>query len=193
MRKRLYSTGKSCGRMYRHFAEIAYGYSKLRATDIAPLMYIVSQLRDMSRIRLGDLGCGPGRYDDMIIEYLGQKCQLFCLDVNGEMLSQLRDHMKKNNIQNFIPIRCDSHRIPFQTNSLDCVISFNAIHHFYLPRLLREVSRILKAGGKFFIYTRLKEQNEKLSGDCIFHFLTKKREDFISSIHLRRFFKEIRI
>jgi SAM-dependent methyltransferase len=42
---------------------------------------------------------------------------------------------------------------------LDCVFSFNAIHHFNIKAFLGEISRILKRGGKVFIYTRLRSQN----------------------------------
>ncbi len=69
--------------------------------------------------------------------------------------------MTRNNIVNFLPIKSDSHKIPLRTDSLDCVITFNAVHHFSLPDFMREVSRVLKNNGKLFVYTRLREQNAK--------------------------------
>jgi SAM-dependent methyltransferase len=51
--------------------------------------------------------------------------------------------------------------MPFPDNTLDCMFTFNAIHHFDLPEFLKESSRVLKSGGYLFAYTRLREQNER--------------------------------
>ncbi|MGI0061438.1 MAG: methyltransferase domain-containing protein, partial [Nitrosotalea sp.] len=72
-----------------------------------------------------------------------------------------KEHFVKNNIRNFTTIQSDSHKMPIQTDSLDCVMSFNAIHHFSLNDFLRESSRVLKNDGKLFVYTRLRDQNAK--------------------------------
>ncbi len=40
-------------------------------------------------------------------------------------------------------------------------IQFNAIHHFTLPRFLKEAERVVKDDGRLFIYTRLRSQNRR--------------------------------
>lgn len=131
-------------------------------------------MKDLPSISAADIGCGAGRYSLKFIEHLGEKCRLFCIDNNREMLRHLKEHFVKHNVVNFILIRSDSHRIPLQTNSLDCVMSFNAIHHFSLPHFLKEGSRILKNNGKLFVYTRLQEQNAKTIWGMHFPSFTKK-------------------
>jgi SAM-dependent methyltransferase len=39
------------------------------------------------------------------------------------------------------------------------VFAFNAIHHFDVTAFLNEAARIMKTGGRLFVYTRLKSQN----------------------------------
>ena len=51
--------------------------------------------------------------------------------------------------------------IPFNDSSLDCVIAFNTIQLYDVPLLLAESARVIKNGGYLFIYSRLREQNEK--------------------------------
>jgi hypothetical protein len=46
-------------------------------------------------------------------------------------------------------------------NSLDAMVTFNAIHHFILSDFLGETSRVLQDNGHLFICTRLRSQNER--------------------------------
>ena len=52
-------------------------------------------------------------------------------------------------------------QLPFGDASLDCLFTFNAVHHFTLPRFLKETERVLKDEGRLFIYTRLRSQNRR--------------------------------
>ena len=148
-------------KMYDHFLHIAPKYRELRTTDLGPILFITNKLQDLTSIRAADIGCGAGRYSLKFIEHLGEKCHLYCMDNNTAMLKQLKTYFTNHNIVNFTPVMTDSHKIPLQTDSLDCVMTFNAIHHFSLPTFLKETSRVLKNNGKLFIYTRLRDQNAK--------------------------------
>ena len=44
---------------------------------------------------------------------------------------------------------------------MDCIITFNAIHHFDIQKFLGETLRSLKEDGHLFIYTRLRNQNSR--------------------------------
>src|SRR5690348_4995009 len=163
-------------KMHDHFLHIAPQYRQLRTTDLGPILFITNKLQDLPKVHAADIGCGAGRYSLKFVQHLGEKCHLFCLDNNREMLRHLREHFVKNSITNFTPIRIDSHKIPLQTDSLDCVISFNAIHHFSLPDFLRESSRVLKNNSRLFVYTRLREQNAKTIWGMHFPSFNKKED-----------------
>ncbi|MDH2907165.1 MAG: class I SAM-dependent methyltransferase [Candidatus Nitrosotalea sp.] len=163
-------------KMHDHFLHIAPQYRELRTTDLGPMLFITNKLQGLPKIYAADIGCGTGRYSLKFVQHLGEKCHLFCLDNNREMLRHLREYFVKNGTTNFTPIRSDSHKIPLQTDSLDCVMSFNAIHHFSLPDFLRESSRVLKNNGRLFVYTRLRDQNAKTIWGMHFPSFNKKED-----------------
>ncbi|NHH96950.1 hypothetical protein DYY66_1875 [Candidatus Nitrosotalea sp. FS] len=177
-------------KMHDHFLHIAPQYRQLRTTDLGPILFITNKLQDLPKVHAADIGCGAGRYSLKFVQHLGEKCHLFCLDNNREMLRYLREHFAKNSITNFTPIRSDSHKIPLQTDSLDCVMSFNAIHHFSLPDFLRESSRVLKNNGKLFVYTRLREQNAKTIWGMHFPSFNKKEDRLYELDELKSAFEK---
>jgi len=177
-------------KMHDHFLHIAPQYRQLRTTDLEPILFITNKLQDLPKVHAADIGCGAGRYSLKFVQHLGEKCHLFCLDNNREMLRHLREHFVKNSITNFTPIRSDSHKIPLQTDSLDCVMSFNAIHHFSLPDFLRESSRVLKNNGRLFVYTRLREQNAKTIWGMHFPSFNKKEDRLYELDELKSAFEK---
>jgi ubiquinone/menaquinone biosynthesis C-methylase UbiE len=177
-------------KMHDHFLHIAPQYRQLRTTDLGPILFITNKLQDLPKVHAADIGCGAGRYSLKFVQHLGEKCHLFCLDNNREMLRHLSEHFVKNSITNFTPIRSDSHKIPLQTDSLDCVMSFNAIHHFSLPDFLRESSRVLKNNGRLFVYTRLREQNAKTIWGMHFPSFNKKEDRLYELDELKSAFEK---
>jgi ubiquinone/menaquinone biosynthesis C-methylase UbiE len=145
----------------RHFSQIAKKYRKLRTTDSEPLSVIADKLQDLDHVEAVDVGCGAGRYDLLLYKYLGDRLNLTCLDANEEMLASLTEYLSKFDITNLSVKQSTAETMPFKDDSLDCVFTFNAVHHFDLPRFLTESARVIKSGGYLFIYTRLREQNER--------------------------------
>jgi len=145
----------------RHFSGIARRYRQLRTTDIEPILYIKGTLKELRRIVAADVGCGAGRYDLELFENLGDKLHLSCLDSNREMLEQLNEYLCRHKIRDFRTVESPAETLPLEDGSLDCVFTFNAVHHFDFSRFLKEASRVLKDRGHLFIYTRLRSQNSR--------------------------------
>ena len=145
--------------IHHHFSRIATRYRNLRTTDLEPVTFVTKELGKLTSINAVDVGCGDGRYGLLLYRYLGDKLRLTCADVNSDMLEVLDEYLIKHGIRNFTSRQCEAGNLPFHRNTLDCVCTFNAIHHFNLPEFLYESARILKGGGYLFIYTRLREQN----------------------------------
>src|SRR3989338_828569 len=145
-----------------HFTEIAPGYRKLRTTDMEPILFIERELSEANRMHGADIGCGAGRYTLRLVKQLGKKCHLlYCIDKSENMLAQLRNFFVEHGINHFKILHSDAHKVPLETDSLDFVVSFNAVHHFDIPHFLKEASRILKNKSRLFVYTRLKSQNAR--------------------------------
>jgi len=144
--------------MSEHFSQVASIYSQVRTIDYELINYITKKLASMSNIVAADIGCGDGRYSIKLIEKLRNRLSLTCVDNNYEMLQQISKI--SSNFQNLQTKQATAEKLPFDDNSLDCIFSFNAIHHFKINEFAKECNRVLKNNGLLFIYTRLKEQNE---------------------------------
>jgi len=140
--------------MNNHFSSIASKYRSVRTLDLEPVMHITNKINGKSKINMADVGCGDGRYSLEFLRHFGDKCYLQCIDYNS-----LEDYLTEQNITNFCTRQGDANRLPLDNDSMDCIVTFNAIHHFDVPKFLSESLRSLNDDGHLFIYTRLRNQN----------------------------------
>lgn len=145
-----------------------------------------------SKIVAVDVGCGAGRYDLKMFQYLGKRLFLYCIDANKEMLKHLTDFLVKRGVRNFKTIKAFERKIPLKNNSLDCIFTFNAIHHFRIRQFLKESSRILKDGGYLFIYTRLRSQNRRNIWGKYFPLFNEKETRLYELNELKSLLRKIR-
>jgi ubiquinone/menaquinone biosynthesis C-methylase UbiE len=147
---------------HEHFSEIAGVYRDVRTTDLEPILHIARKLRGISSVRAADVGCGAGRYDLKLFQHLGHKIEhLYCVDLTHRMLEQVKEYLARYRIRHFEVVRSAAPHLPFPPGHLNCLFSFNSIHHFDVFGFLREVSRVLEQGGRLFVYTRLRSQNSR--------------------------------
>ena len=144
-----------------HFSKIAPKYKDLRTTDIDHIQYIVNQLSKKSQISMADIGCGDGRYSVELLKCLRDNCYLHCIDFNENMIKHLKTYLISQNILNFCATPGDASKLPLESNTMDYIVTFNAIHHFDIQKFLSEVYECLKEDGRAFIYTRLRNQNSR--------------------------------
>lgn len=147
--------------IHHHFSKIANRYRGLRATDSEPIAFVAQELGELTCVEAADIGCGDGRYDLLLCKYLGDKLRLACVDANNDMLEELDIFLRGNGVSSFAAINSTAESLPFRSGALECVFTFNAVHHFNLPAFLQESARVLKSGGHLFVYTRLQEQNRR--------------------------------
>jgi ubiquinone/menaquinone biosynthesis C-methylase UbiE len=181
-----------------HFSQVAKRYHDLRTTDPEPIMYIrqeVDSLLNLPHIDVADIGCGDGRYSLLLAKCLDGKVRLRCIDNNEKMLETLVTNFKANGISKFVIVKSDAEDLPFGDNSFDCILTFNAVHHFKLRDFLVEAARILRDRSLLFIYTRTPEQNSRnIWGRYFPHFCQKETrlyhrgelEQAIGAVHTLR-------
>ncbi len=145
-----------------HFRHIAPQYRSLRTTDREPIIYIVRQLDALRKIEAADIGCGTGRYTQLLSRHLRDKITfMYCIDYSANMLGQVGRNFEKAGSRAPNMIKSSAMCLPLRDESLNCIFTFNAVHHFTLMDFLRETERILQDGGYLFIYTRLRSQNSR--------------------------------
>jgi SAM-dependent methyltransferase len=147
----------------RHFARVAAVYGRVRNTDPEVVEAIVSGLpRHDNRLEIVDIGCGTGRYSDLLASQLNGDLLMWCCDSSFEMLQECRRRMEVNYPDRPVRYsRVSANNLPFSTDSLDAVATFNAVHHFDLERFIAEAARVLHPGGLLAIYTRTPAQNAR--------------------------------
>ena len=141
-----------------HFSKIASNYKELRTTDADHIKHIKNSFYKESKINIADIGCGDGRYSLEILKSF-QNCYLHCIDYNENMIKHLERYLTENKFTNFCARAGDANKLPLENDSMDCIMTFNAIHHFDLEKFFSEVHGSLKDDGHLFIYTRLRNQN----------------------------------
>jgi ubiquinone/menaquinone biosynthesis C-methylase UbiE len=108
-----------------------------------------------------DVGCGTGRYMVHLMRQLGGHLHVYFIDSSGAMLAELRTHLQALGVSGFDILHAKAEDMPLPDESLDCMLAFNAVHHFDLAGFLQEASRTLRPSGLLFIYTRFRDQNER--------------------------------
>jgi ubiquinone/menaquinone biosynthesis C-methylase UbiE len=141
-----------------HFSKVAEKYNDIRRTDHEPIAHIRNLFSKYERCEALDVGCGPGRYALLLLRMMPQ-LHLTCLDRNSNMIAETSRLLRGANIDRFKAVTADAAEFPLDSNSVDAVFTFNAIHHFIVPAFLRETRRVLKGDGTLCIYTRLPSQN----------------------------------
>ena len=144
-----------------HFSKIASKYKDLRTTDVDHIQYIVNQLSKKSNISMADIGCGDGRYSVELLKCLKDNCYLHCIDFNENMIKHLKPYLLEQGINNFCAAPGDASKLPLESESMDYIVTFNAIHHFDIQKFLAEVYECLKDDGRAFLYSRLRNQNSR--------------------------------
>lgn len=105
-----------------------------------------------SGFRILELGCGNGAQWNERIDNLPENCTLILSDLSCGMVDKV--WQKYSKYSNVIVQRIDIQDIPFSSETFDVVIANHMLYHVPdLNRALGEVSRILKADGKFYATT----------------------------------------
>ena len=146
--------------MQDHFTRVSAVYRKVRTTDPEPVNHIAREFAGYSSVRAADIGCGEGRYDLLLFDAL-PGLHLTCVDANQAMLGEAAQLLSDNGIDRFETRQTRVETLELGGSSFDCVVSFNAVHHFNLDDFFRVTRDGLKEDGHLFVYTRLPAQNAR--------------------------------
>lgn len=164
--------------MHDHFSLVAPDYREIRTTDDEPVLFIADILKNLPEVKAADIGCGAGRYDLLLFQHL-KNLHLTCIDNNELMLKETESYLKSHGITDFKILQADAENLPLENTSMDCILTFNAVHHFHFPNFVKKCAHLIKASGKVFIYTRTRGQNAKnIWGQFFPEFLDREKRLF---------------
>ncbi|MFQ5976803.1 MAG: class I SAM-dependent methyltransferase [Candidatus Heimdallarchaeota archaeon] len=145
-------------KLVSHFDKIAPKYRQLRQVDLPPIAYL-SQLLDNTTTQQGlELGCGTGRYSQLLLNYL-PNLFLICCDYSNGMLDELKRKLQTRGKLRFDVLEKKAEELAFHKNTFDILFSFNAIHHLDMNKIIPHAEEWISSGGWIFLYTRFPSQN----------------------------------
>jgi len=112
---------------------------------------IISRSGIKEGMKVLEVGCGSGAFTTFVARAVGDKGEVFALDIQPEMLKQIENKLKQpenENIKNIRLIEGDALNIPLEDNTFDLVYSITVFQE--LPdknKALKEMKRVLKPDG----------------------------------------------
>ena len=144
------------GSAMKYFNYISSNYDRVRGKEIFnSLLKTVKLFHIKDNDWILDVGTGTGLFSVLLAEH---GFHIIGTDRNLQMLARAISK-RNNNDCNFEAVLGSAEQLPFPSETFYLVISTNAIHHFDLHQHLKEVSRVLKTGGHYIIFSRFHEQN----------------------------------
>lgn len=139
--------------IYRELGEKWYSadddpIALLRAENRFRLSWLKSEFQNLSPLRILDVGCGAGLLSNpLALE--GHK--VWGIDQAEEALAIARQYDSTKQVQYSTG---QAEALPFADGSFDVVCCFDVLEHVKSPlAVVKECSRVLKPGGKFYFFT----------------------------------------
>ncbi len=140
--------------------EFAKQASTLELSGIFTDSEIIEKIKDTlditNQMTVLDLGCGPGILTSFIAPF--SKIALG-FDMTPEMTTKAKERC--NNRKNAVFVIGDAEYLPIKDNSFDRIVTRLTFHHFFsVEKVLSEMKRILKVGGKAIIVDIISSENK---------------------------------
>ena len=125
-----------------------YTFSRYREppeTTIFPLEYAYHLLGDVKGKTILEYGCGDG---ENTVVLANRQARIIGLDISAELLDVARQRLEANGSEGVELLIGSAHSLPLQDESVDIVFGMAILHHLDLEIASKEVSRVLKKGGR---------------------------------------------
>lgn len=154
----------------------AYASSSVHAAG-DDLAVMVDYVRPQSAMRVLDVATGAGHTAAAVAPSVAQ---VVAIDIAPAMLERTRELAAKRGLRNVTTEFMDVEALEFPDESFDVVTCRIAPHHFLdIDRAIREIARVLRAGGAFVVEDSVVPDDPEL--DRFFNDVEKLRD----STHVR--------
>lgn len=138
-----------------------------QGTDLLLLIEWIQPNKEMTVL---DIATGGGHVTKSLSPFVKN---IFATDLTRNMLENTSKYLR--NYENIEFIVADAENLPFLNERFDVVTCRIAAHHFPFPqKFIKEVSRVLKEGGKFLFIDNVASEKEEL--DTFINKLEKMRD-----------------
>lgn len=125
----------------------------------AGYLIVVRQLMDAVELRPGEVilevGCGSGVLDRWLARYTMQANRIIGVDVNRYLLREATALAMQEGLADVIAFQeGDAESLPFPDNLVDVAVSFTVLEEGNADRMLSELVRVVKPGGRVAVMVR---------------------------------------
>ena len=157
--------------------------------EVLPVWEIVNTIGVEQSEIVADIGCGIGYFTFALSEIVGNKGLVYALDIEPEMLEDIKSKMEVTGVKNIVPVITKEYELTLEENSVGTAFLCTVMHEVTRrEKFLKEVSRILRVDGKIVIIDWIKKDSD--FGPPIDHRLDQNR---LKRNLSRTGFKEIKI
>ena len=97
-----------------------------------------------------DIGCGTGWAVRYAASLVRNKGNFYGIDISSGMIEKAENNCK--GCENIYFYKADAAALPFEGDFFDLIMCTNSFHHYFSPsKVLGEVYRVLKPGGKIYV------------------------------------------
>lgn len=138
---------------------------------------------------VADIGCGIGYFTFALSEVVGNEGLVYALDIEPEMLEDIKSKIAESDIKNIIPVISKEYELTLEDSSVGTALLCTVMHEVKMrEKFLKETNRILRTDGKIVIIEWIKKDSDY--GPPADHRLDKH---ILKRNLLRTGFKEIEI
>ncbi len=137
--------------------------------------------------RVLDVCTGKGAFIEMLMKILKGFAAFVGVDLASEDLAVAREKFQGQSVQFF---EMDAADLEFKADSFDTVCIANSLHHLAeMPKVLKEMKRVLKPGGYFLVEEMYQdgEQSDAQRTDILEHHWTAKIDRLKGIFHHETF------
>jgi len=148
---------------------------------------LISLLDVKENVHFLDVGCGTGWAVGEAAKLVDFKGQFFGIDLSPKMIKKAKVNFACRD--NFYFIEANAESIPLRDDVCDIVICTHSFHHYLNPnRVLREMHRVLKKGGKLYIVDTTADNWIIQVADVIIRLAEPQHVRFYSTDEFRQMF-----
>ncbi len=138
------------------FGLVAKDYKKYRGSyNTALYLKLFSVIKNKKEtISVLDLGCGVGNSTEPIFAIANKHkipLSIIGCDPDIAMLEEARRSAKKQKLP-IEYVKGSAEKLPFKKEQFDIVISGAAFHWFAIPKAIKQIRRVIKPNGMYFVF-----------------------------------------
>lgn len=140
--------------MGRQWDKIFKQYGKVFTKPQEDIPRITKLFKKKGVKRVLDLGCGSGRHTVYLAKH---GFEVYGLDISKTGIKISNEWLKKEKLRANLKIGSIYEKLPYKDNFFDAIISTQTLHHARIEKirkLIKEMERVLKAGGLIFVTVR---------------------------------------